>query len=72
MVATRRRDPKLPKDVLVVASKLKHYVKAAGELNTSEAVIEVLSEKLRDLCDVAIAKAKADGRKTLLDRDFPP
>jgi hypothetical protein len=70
VVPTRRRDPSLPKDVLVVASKLKAYVKAAGELNTSDAVMEVLSEKLRDLCDAAIERAKADGRKTLLDRDF--
>lgn len=70
VVPTRRRDPRLPKDVLVVASKLKAYVKAAGDLNTSDAVIDVLSEKLRDLCDAAIERAKADGRKTLLDRDF--
>lgn len=70
VVPTRRRDPNLPRDVLVVASKLKAYVRAAGELNTSDGVIEVLSDKLRDLCDAAIERAKADGRKTLLDRDF--
>jgi histone H3/H4 len=30
----------------------------------------VLSGKVRALCDQAIAKAKADGRKTVMDRDF--
>ncbi len=68
----RRRDSSLPRDVLVVASKLKNYVRAASGLNTSDAVIDVLSEKLRDLCDRASENAKADGRKTLLDRDFGP
>jgi hypothetical protein len=30
----------------------------------------VLSERVRGLCDAAIAKAKGEGRKTVLDRDF--
>lgn len=70
IVPTRRRDPALPRDVLVVVSKLKAYVKAASGMNTSDGVTEVLSEKLRDLCDDAIERAKADGRKTVMDRDF--
>ena len=70
VVPTRRRDPALPRDVLVVVSKLKAYVKAASGMNTSDGVTEVLSEKLRDLCDDAIERAKADDRKTVMDRDF--
>jgi histone H3/H4 len=34
--------------------------------------MEVLSEKLRDWADRAIVRAKAEGRKTVLDRDFLP
>jgi len=60
----------LPQDVLVVVSKLKAYVKARSGMNTSDAVAEVLSSKIRKLCDAAIEVAHADGRKTLLDRDF--
>lgn len=60
----------LPQDVLVVVSKLKAYVKARSGMNTSDAVAEVLSTKLRKLCDAAIEVAQSDGRKTLLDRDF--
>ncbi|WP_217909828.1 hypothetical protein [Pseudenhygromyxa sp. WMMC2535] len=68
----RRRDPSLPRDTLVVAKALKAYVAAASGLRTSDAVMDVLSDKLRDICDRAIERAKADGRKTVLDRDFLP
>lgn len=67
-----RRDPSLPKDTLVVTKALKEYIRAAGDLRTSDGVVELLSDKLRDLCDRAIDRAKQDGRKTVLDRDFLP
>ena len=60
----------LPEDVLVVVSKLKAYVKARSGMNTSDGVVDVLSTKIRALCDAAIEVARADGRKTVLDRDF--
>jgi hypothetical protein len=60
----------VPRDVLVVASKLKAYVKARSGMNTADAVIEVLSDRLRELCDRAIEKAAQAGRKTVLDRDL--
>ncbi len=65
-------DPALPREVLVVVSKLKGYVRARSEMNTSENVIPVLSDHLRRLCDEAIRNAARDGRKTVLDRDFVP
>ena len=58
-------------DILVVVSKMKKYIKEKSGLNTSDAVAAVLSERLRGLCDAAIAAAQADGRKTVLDRDVP-
>jgi histone H3/H4 len=67
-----QRDPSLPKDPLVISKALKEYIRAAADMRTSDAVMEVLSEKLRDLCDRAIERAKQDGRKTVLDRDFMP
>ena len=60
----------LPVDVLVVVSKLKAYVKARSGMNTSDGVVDVLSDALRKLCDAAIKVAAADGRKTVMDRDF--
>jgi histone H3/H4 len=57
-------------ETLVVASKLKNYIKAKSQMNTSAAVMPVLSEKLRQMCDQAIENAKREGRKTVMDRDF--
>lgn len=57
-------------DVLVVVSKLKAYVRARAGMNTSDGVAEVLSDIVRELCDGAVQKAAAEGRKTLLARDF--
>jgi hypothetical protein len=57
-------------EVLVVASKIKNYIKANGEMKTSAGVLESLSDRLRTMCDQAIESARSDGRKTVLDRDF--
>lgn len=59
-----------PKEVLVIASRLKDYIQARSEFNTSQSVMDVLSEHLRAVCDRAIDNARADGRKTVMDRDF--
>src|SRR5690606_3438409 len=56
-------------EILVVVSKLKKYVKERSGMNTSDGVVQALSDHLRDVCDRAIRKAGEDGRKTVLDRD---
>jgi histone H3/H4 len=58
------------KEVLVVASKLKNYIKSESGMNTSSSVFDALSAKVRTLCDRAIQNARDDGRKTVMDRDF--
>jgi histone H3/H4 len=63
-------DDGLPKDVLVVVSKLKAYVKARSQMSTSDGAMDVLSNHLRKLCDEAIRHAGTAGRKTVMDRDF--
>ena len=63
-------DNTLSQEVLVVASKLKKHIKDQSGMNTSASVMSILSEKVRQLCDEAIANAKNDGRKTVMDRDF--
>ena len=60
----------IPRDVLIIASRLKEYILARGEMNTSGQVMEVLSEHIRRVCDKAIDQARHEGRKTVLDRDF--
>jgi hypothetical protein len=66
----RLNETGLPHDILIVVSKLKAYVRARSGMNTSDAVMEVLSDRLRSLCDDGIRRAAADGRKTVMDRDF--
>jgi hypothetical protein len=60
-----------PREILIVASKLKAYVRARSGMNTSEGVLDVLSDSVRGLCEEAIRSAQRDGRKTVMDRDFP-
>lgn len=60
----------LPKDVLIIASRLKDYIQARGEMNTSANVMDVLSDHVRVIADRAIDQARAEGRKTVMDRDF--
>jgi hypothetical protein len=57
-------------DILIVASKLKQYVKDKYDMNTSANVMEALSRIVRRQTDRAIDRAKSEGRKTLMDRDF--
>ena len=51
-------------------SKFKDYVREVHGLNTSANVMERLSDLVRELADEAAQKAKMEGRKTLMDRDF--
>jgi histone H3/H4 len=39
-------------------------------MNTSESVLDELSQIVREHTDRAIEQARADGRKTVMDRDF--
>ncbi len=60
----------IPQDILIVVSKLKAYMKAKHDMNTSGNVTDKLSQLVRFLCDDAVENARAEGRKTLMDRDF--
>ncbi len=58
-------------EVLVVASKVKSYIKEKGGMNTSGSVAEELSKRVSVMLEKAIENAKQDGRKTVMDRDIP-
>jgi len=58
------------KEVLLVVSKLKNYIRTNAAMNTAGNVAPVLSDLVRTLCDQAIERARKDGRKTVKDRDF--
>ena len=60
-----------PLEVLIVASRLRDYVRARSGYNTSDRVLEPLSEIVRRVVDQAIESARREGRMTVLDRDVP-
>ena len=57
-------------DILVVVSKVKKKIKEKHGMNTSGSAMEALTRIVEDACEKAVNNAKADGRKTVMDRDF--
>ena len=57
------------RDVLVVASKVKGYVKSK-KMNTSADAIGCLSEKVYALLDEAIGRTRDNKRKTVKTQDI--
>ena len=57
-------------DILVITSKIKKYIKEHGGCSTSGDTVAVLSKAVEQLCEKGIASAKADGRKTVMERDI--
>ncbi len=57
-------------EILVVASKIKALIKKKCGMNTSSSVMEALTRKVEAEIDQAIERARASGRKTIMDRDF--
>jgi len=64
----KKKTPKKSREVLVVASKVKGYIKTKN-MNTSADAIGTLSEQVYDLIDAAAARSKANGRKTVKAQD---
>ena len=56
------------RDVLVVASKVKSYMKSKN-MNTSADAITSLSNKVYCILDEASGRTKANGRKTVKPQD---
>lgn len=60
----------LPRETLIVVSKLKGFVRELCDYNTSADVVDWLSDHVRELCVQAYRNAQEDGRKTVMARDF--
>lgn len=56
-------------DALVVASKIKKYIKDKVGFNTSASAIDALTIAVKHLIDSAVTNAQQEGRKTVMDRD---
>ena len=57
-------------DNLVVASKVKKFIKDSAGMSTSAAVMDALTKVVERECAKAIENARRDRRKTVMDRDF--
>lgn len=57
-------------EVLVVASKVRKYILDRSGMSTSASVYDALTTLIQRACDLAIDEARAQGRKTVMDRDF--
>lgn len=62
-------DPKIDV-VLVVASKVKAYIKEKSGLSTSSQAMDQLTVRVHQICYHAMESASKDKRKTVMDRDF--
>jgi len=58
------------KEILIVASRLKKYIKEQSDMSTSADALEALSDIVRRECRMAIQEAKVSGRRTVKGRDF--
>ena len=63
-----KKAKKKDRDVLVVASKIREYVKS-NDCNTSGEFISELSNTVYDLIDKAINRAQGNNRKTIQAKD---
>lgn len=57
------------KEIAVVVSKVKDYVKSKGCMTAADA-IPVLSDKIYCIIDKAIERTKANGRQTIKPQDL--
>ncbi len=58
-------------DALIVKSKVRDYIKGNG-CNTAGALVDgdALNDAIKEILDKAIARAKANGRKTVQTKDI--
>ncbi|MDP2599223.1 MAG: hypothetical protein Q8P84_00615 [Deltaproteobacteria bacterium] len=56
-------------DILVVQSKVKEFIKGKG-CQTSATAIDALSNKVKELLNEAVERAKSNNRATVKDRDI--
>ena len=59
------------KELLVIVSRMKEYIRWKSGFNTSDRVAGPLSDIVRKACNEAIQAAERDERKTVLERDVP-
>ncbi len=57
-------------DTLVIASKVKAFIKKHSQMSTSASTMIALTTIVEEECKKAIENARSEKRKTVMDRDF--
>lgn len=57
------------KETLIVASKVKAYIKSTGKMTASE-TLEALNNKIYEMLDAALARTEANRRSTVKAQDL--
>lgn len=70
-VASRRPSDVDEGEILVVASRVKAYIRERSGMNTGASTMRELTKHIVRLCHRGIENARREGRKTVLDRDIP-
>jgi len=68
-MAKKKAKKSAPKEPLVVASKVKNYVRGKKMMTSSDALVD-LSDKVYCMLDAAIARAQANKRSTVKPQDL--
>ncbi len=67
--APAKKSKSASKEILVVGSKMKDVVKAAGCMSSGD-LVEALSERVHSILAEAAARAKGNGRSTVRPYDL--
>ena len=58
------------KEMLIVKSKVKDYIKTLGDFNVAGDFVDALNEKTAKILKLAAERTKANGRKTVSAKDI--
>ncbi|MBW2422114.1 MAG: hypothetical protein JRH19_26520 [Deltaproteobacteria bacterium] len=69
--APARGESPTSQEILIVASRLKNYIREQSGFNTSDTALRPLSDFVRRACGEGIRNAARDERQTVMGRDIP-
>lgn len=69
MAGKKKGSKKAPKQMLIVQSKVKEYIKG-HEMMCSSELLDAINEHIHDALDRAVERAQANNRKTARPQDI--
>ena len=69
-MAKKKKKKASKSELLIKKSLVQDYIKSEGDFRISKESFEVLSDRVKDLCDEALDRAEMNRRKTIQRQDF--